>query len=189
MRWLCLDPGVRRTGVAISSPEGTFAVPLVVIEHDASGPPLERVERLVQEHGVGGLVIGLPLSMDGTTTAQTALALEFAVRVASYFDAHLEAPAGIAVPASDPGMVRMASDAAPESLRVLLWDERLSSWEAQRMTAAGEAVKRKRLGKARPIDAHAAAVILQSYLDAHQLSWTPGKEPESFTGEGPGAHR
>jgi RNase H-fold protein (predicted Holliday junction resolvase) len=56
-------------------------------------------------------------------------------------------------------------------LRVEMWDESLSSQDAYGWRLAGGA-SRKRRGEA--IDAAAAAVILQSYLDAHNPSGSPG---------------
>jgi hypothetical protein len=52
-------------------------------------------------------------------------------------------------------------------LRVVLWDERLSSWEASRLVE-GDDAGRRRSRDGRAIDAHAAAVILQSFLDSHE---------------------
>lgn len=167
MRWLCLDHGSRRTGVAVSSPEGTFAIPLAVIEHDASGPPLAEVDRLMREYAAEGLVLGLPISMDGTASAQTRSALDFAVRAAAYLDAVLETPPGVDVPEGPADAGRRPPELQPFMARVVLWDERLSSWEAQRATSAGDLHTRRKSGKQHPIDAHAAAVILQSFLDAH----------------------
>jgi RNase H-fold protein (predicted Holliday junction resolvase) len=69
-------------------------------------------------------------------------------------------------------------------VRVLLWDERLSSWEAQRMTAARGAAGRKKAGRELLLDAHAAAVILQSFLDAHapEASEVDGAEDQPAGG-------
>jgi putative Holliday junction resolvase len=170
MRWLCIDPGTRRTGVAISSPEGAFAVPLLVLEHDASGPDVNRLAELVHDHGVQGLVIGLPLYMDGSSSAQTLLAVELARRVAARLEAQLEIPAGLLSPEHyDATASAGGHDPAdePGGIRVLLWDERLSSWEAQRAREAGGATGRKSAGRKKAaLDAHAAAIILQSFLDA-----------------------
>jgi len=168
MRWLCLDPGSRRTGVAISSPEGTFAVPLLVLEHDAAGPSLDDIARLMREHGTGGLVLGLPISMDGSSSSQTLAALDFAHRVALHFNTVVEMPPGLALPESFDDVAGECPPTSGKALaRVLLWDERLTSWEAQRIRAVGDASGRRRNGKERTLDAHAAAIILQSFLDAH----------------------
>lgn len=176
MRWLCLDPGARRTGVAISSPEGTFAVPLLVLEHDAAGPSLDDIARLMREHSVGGLVLGLPISMDGSSSSQTLAALDFARRVAAHFNAVLEMPPGLTLPEPLEDWTRASAPAGGTAIaRVLLWDERLTSWEAQRIRTAGNAAGKKRAGKKPALDAHAAAVILQSFLDACPV--TPSSAP------------
>ena len=168
MRWLCLDPGTKRTGVAISSPEGTFAVPLLVLEHDEAGPSVDRLALLLSEHRAEGLVIGLPLFMDGTSSTQTRAALELARRVAEHFHAVLEMPPDVSFPESGgcADSVPPASAMEVMRIRVLLWDERLSSWDAQRMVMGNGAPGRKRTGKKQALDAHAAAVILQSFLDS-----------------------
>jgi putative transcription antitermination factor YqgF len=177
MRWLCIDPGTKRTGVAVSSPEGTFAVPLLVLEHDAAGPRMERVAGLMSEYGARGLVIGLPLYMDGSSSAQTLLALELARRIAAHLNARLEMPVGVACPESASGTDAVGEGAPAEAtaLRVVLWDERLSSWEAQRARDTGGANGRKPAVKKKvALDAHAAAIILQSFLDAN--SPAPARE-------------
>jgi putative Holliday junction resolvase len=174
MRWLCLDPGQRRTGVAISSPEGGFAVPLLVLEHGPGGPPPNEVASLMRDHGADGLVIGLPLSMDGTVSAQTRDALSLAYRVAQHLHASLEFPEDVAIPelSGDAGTV---PDDAQGDVVVALWDERLTSWEAQRVAGLNGA-RRKKGAKPRALDAHAAAVILQSFLDARAESLRRGGE-------------
>ena len=170
MRWLCIDPGTKRTGVAISSPEGTFAVPLVVLEHGASGPSVDTLADLMREYGAEGMVIGLPLCMDGSSSSQTLLSLELARRVAASLNAQLEIPPGVVGLEQDdatPSVGGCRPAGATGGIRVLLWDERLSSWEAQRARESGGATGRKSAGKRKAaLDAHAAAIILQSFLDA-----------------------
>lgn len=67
MRVLALDLGSRRIGVAVSDPGGTIASPYEVIErsgdHDRDH---RRVAELVEETGVGRVLVGLPLSLDGS---------------------------------------------------------------------------------------------------------------------------
>ena len=73
MRVLALDHGTARIGCAISDPSGTLATPLPTIE-----PPEPRsVVELVDEHGVGKVVVGLPLHLSGEEGAQAALARSF----------------------------------------------------------------------------------------------------------------
>ena len=64
-------------------------------------------------------------------------------------------------------------------LKVLLWDERLTSWEAERL-AAPEAGPGKRRKATHDLDAHAAAVILQSFLD----SQVPGRRVDATGTDG-----
>ena len=154
MRWLCLDPGTKRTGLAISDPEGKFALPLSVIAHGLSGLEPDDIAAIVVEHRVDGIVIGLPVSMDGTHSEQTQFALGTARRIAERLGWNLQSPGGWGSP------FHGAQD------QVVLWDERLTTFEARRLSA-GEVRPRGRRKKPERLDAHAAAVILQSFLDAN----------------------
>jgi len=166
MRWLCLDPGLKRTGVAISSPEGGFALPLLVLEHDANGPSPDAIASLMREHDAQGLVIGFPLSMDGTASAQTRDALKFARRTARHLHATVQPPPDVVLPEMEGEDDAPAPTGAVSGVIVALWDERLTSWEAERAASSPGGDRRKRPAKRRNLDAHAAAVILQSFLDA-----------------------
>ncbi|GEM_PF-313857 len=183
MRWLCLDPGEKRTGVAISSPEGTFAVPVTVLEHEKDGPSSARIAILLQEYGAEGLLIGLPLAMDGSITSQTSCALVLARRIASYFNTVPEIPPGVDVqePLEAVPVHEVTSRRFPGSVRVLLWDERLTSWEAQRKVGSTKPRTGVRHGRRRSLDAHAAAVILQSFLETVGRPPTTPCGPEDCT--------
>lgn len=186
MRWLCLDPGDGRTGVAVSSPEGTFAIPVTVLEHERGGPAPEMIETLLSEHDADALLIGLPLSMDGSISAQTTSALALACRIADYFDTQLSTPPGIDLPAQDTSLrqrgVRATSQrAAP---RIQLWDERLSSWDAKRAMEFGKSDGRGRRGRKPSLDAHAATVILQSFLSTRQGEPPPNRDSTTDTASG-----
>ncbi len=140
MRIVGLDLGRRRIGVALSDVSGTLATPWRTI--DGRGDLAEVASRLVAtlgelaegEDGVAGIVVGLPSHLDGR-------------------------------PHEGAIWVREVADAVREAmgLPVTLYDERLSSVEAEQRLAVGERDWRKR--KAR-LDAAAAAVFLQDYLDA-----------------------
>ncbi len=75
-RVLGLDPGEVRVGVALSDPSGIIAQPLVVLDR-RHGSVVSLIADIVAEHGVAGVVIGLPVSLDGTegVAAQRARAL------------------------------------------------------------------------------------------------------------------
>jgi len=70
MRILCLDLGDRRTGVAISDPDGTLAQPLVQLEARGRRDLVAAVARLVAEHGAERVVVGMPLLEDGKSGEQ-----------------------------------------------------------------------------------------------------------------------
>lgn len=67
-RALGIDLGERRIGVAVSDGEGRVATPLTVIERSGSRPgDHRRIAELVAEYEAEAVVVGLPLSLDGTT--------------------------------------------------------------------------------------------------------------------------
>jgi putative Holliday junction resolvase len=135
MRILALDLGERRTGVALSDSLGWLATPLTVLKNSGRAAELAAIVELVQSHHVEQVVVGYPLSLDGSIGPQ-------AQRVGKF--------------------VAQLRDHLPQ-VPVILWDERLSTAEAERLIhEAGKRVQRER------IDAAAAAVILQSYLDAQR---------------------
>ena len=64
--WFGLDLGERTIGVAASDASRTIASPLEVIRRTRFTPDAERLFALMEARGAGGLVVGLPLNMDGT---------------------------------------------------------------------------------------------------------------------------
>jgi putative Holliday junction resolvase len=133
---LGIDAGERRVGVAMSDESGVLASPVVVLDRRRGLPPvMEALTELVRREGVDHAVVGLPLNADGSEGSQARRARNFA---------HV-AQRVLGVPVS-------------------LWDERLSTQEAESiLRAQGRNVARlRRRGQ---IDAVAAAVILQDYLD------------------------
>jgi putative Holliday junction resolvase len=139
-----LDPGRRRTGIALSDPTGRLASPLETVEL-----PLSRLVRhirtLIEQHAVVEVVIGYPRLPSGEAGEIAALAEKIAD--------HLRRTGTVAV---------------------ALWDEALSSWEAERLLAtggdAGGKVPPRGRGARRArekgaVDRLAAALILQDYLD------------------------
>jgi putative Holliday junction resolvase len=82
MRVLGIDIGRRRVGLAISDPTGTLARPLLTLTVASPADAVERVAaevmRLVaEEDGLGAIVVGLPVRLDGTPTTETSRAVEF----------------------------------------------------------------------------------------------------------------
>jgi putative Holliday junction resolvase len=82
MRVLAIDHGAARAGCAISDPTGTIARPLGVIEP----PDPHKAAELVAEHDAEQVVIGLPVSLDGTEGTQAAEARAFRDELATIVD-------------------------------------------------------------------------------------------------------
>ena len=140
MRFVGLDIGEKRIGVAVSDVSGTLARPLGVLrpsglDVDALDVVSTEIARLAaEEDGLGEIVIGLPRRLDGSPTGMTPRVEQFARQLRT-----------------------------KTTLPVTLQDERLSSREAESRLALRDKDWRSR--KAR-LDAAAAAVILQDYLDS-----------------------
>lgn len=134
-RLMSLDYGEKRIGVGLSDPTRTIASPLTTLTRRAGKrPPWPEIRRLVEEHEVTEVVIGLPLDLSGEEG-------EWAAEVRA-FGAEVER--------------RL-------SLPVHWVDERLSSVSAER-AVRGLGLKRSQREEKGRVDAAAAAVILQAYL-------------------------
>jgi putative holliday junction resolvase len=140
VRFLGIDYGQRRIGLAVSDPTGLLARPWKTIARrgtrtDVAEALVGEIEELAaHEDGLAGVVLGFPRTLDGRPTHQTAevTALADALR-------------------------------ARLTLPVTLQDERLSSREAEQLLARRLKDWRDR----KPLrDAASAAVILQDYLDS-----------------------
>ena len=78
MRIMAIDYGDARTGVAVSDATGLLAGFTAVLQSRRGADLPAQIARLVQEHGVEELVVGLPRNMDGTEGPRAALCREFA---------------------------------------------------------------------------------------------------------------
>jgi putative holliday junction resolvase len=81
-RALALDYGSARCGAALSDPTGTLATPIDPVERPGSDAGLARIAELVREREVETVVVGLPLTLAGGESGQTAEARAFAERLA-----------------------------------------------------------------------------------------------------------
>jgi putative Holliday junction resolvase len=82
MRVLALDYGSARCGCAVSDPTGTLATPLAPLQGPATRRGLRSLRGLVAELGAQRVIVGLPLSLSGRDSAQTAEARAFAATLA-----------------------------------------------------------------------------------------------------------
>ncbi len=69
-RILGLDVGERRIGVAVSTPEGGLAVPLRVLERSEESADLHAIAELAVAENATTIVVGHPISLDGSRGAQ-----------------------------------------------------------------------------------------------------------------------
>ncbi len=144
-RLLALDVGERRIGVAVGDAPGWLVRPLSVIERTSRVQDFARIGQILADQGAVGIVVGYPLNDDGTAGPQAQQTARYARRLAQ----------AAAVP-------------------VMLWDERLSTFEAEDLHHKAGTSTQSRL------DAVAAAVILQSYLN--RLQSNPGHLCETTNG-------
>lgn len=82
MRYLAIDYGSRRTGLAICDAQETIASPLAVLQGQKE--LLSRIARIIEAEGVGGIVLGLPLNMDGSEGSQAKLVRAFAQKLGNH---------------------------------------------------------------------------------------------------------
>jgi putative Holliday junction resolvase len=145
---LALDIGRRRTGLALSDPTRTLATPYGVI---TAQPPLAEVLRTADQ---------LAAEPDGLSAIVVGRPL------------HLDGRPSPETAEVDAFVARIRTRTA---LPVFVQDERLSSVEAERrLSAAGERDWRKRKPR---LDAAAAAVILQDFLDQSPRRTAPAPKP------------
>ncbi len=151
MRFLGLDVGDRRVGIAFGDSQVRIATPVDVVTRVSDDEDARAIGKFVREYDVMQLIVGLPRNMDGTTGAQAASVVTYAEKIARAVN-----------------------------LPVIFWDERLTTMEAMRRIHTADAptqTLRLRSGHASPslrrgkksrrtLDAIAAAVILQDYMDA-----------------------
>jgi putative pre-16S rRNA nuclease len=90
MRVLALDYGSARCGCAVSDPTQTLATPIEPVLRPATRKGLARVADLVREREAGLVVVGLPLSLSGGDSAQTAETRMWAERLAQRVDVPVE---------------------------------------------------------------------------------------------------
>ncbi len=82
MRYLCIDLGGKRTGLAVGDDETGVVCPLQVVEA-APGPALlGLLDRVIRDQAPDALVVGLPLNMDGTEGPAAKGARDFARQIA-----------------------------------------------------------------------------------------------------------
>ncbi len=135
MKFLALDFGDKRIGLAVGDSTMKMATPLDVIQRTSLLQETEALAQVVRNYDIDELVVGIPRNTDLTFGSQAEAARAYAQEVA-----------------------------AKLGLRVEFWDEHLTTAEAtRRQHETGARGKKAR----RNLDAIAAAVILQDFLDSN----------------------
>ncbi|MBV8206611.1 MAG: Holliday junction resolvase RuvX [Acidobacteria bacterium] len=133
-RLLALDVGSRTIGVAVSDPLGITAQGLPTIRRSSKRADYDQLAKLVRTYGVAEIVVGHPLQMSGAAGLQAQKIEAMAVELRRRFH-----------------------------LPVHLWDERLTSSEANRLLRETDMSIRRR---GEVVDQLAAVLILQSFMEA-----------------------
>lgn len=133
-RILALDVGTRRIGLAVTDELGITAQGLPTLSRTNKRADLAALRRVIRRHNVAEIVVGHPLRLSGEASSQTEKVLAFADDLRAEF----------------PGPLH-------------LWDERLSSAQANRLL---DESGRTRLERKGVVDQMAAVLILQSFLDS-----------------------
>ncbi len=136
-RLLALDVGEKRIGVAVSDEMHVLARPVGAIARASFERDVEALGRVLAQYQVETIIAGYPRSLSGEEGPQ-------ALRVRHYVE-------------------RLAA-ALP--VKVIFWDEQFSTVEATERLIAAKRRRRAERGDKGQIDAAAAAVILQDYLDS-----------------------
>lgn len=129
--------GARRIGMAVSDPLGITAQGLDTLQRQNKRTDLAALERVIREYQVKEIVVGLPLRMSGAEGTQSDKMLLFAEELRKRF-----------------------------RLPVHLWDERLTSAEANRLLRETEMSIEKR---AKAVDRMAAVLILQGWMEMRRI--------------------
>jgi putative holliday junction resolvase len=136
-RLLGLDVGAKRIGIAVSDPLGITAQGLDTLQRTNKRTDLDQIAHLIRSHDVREIVVGYPLNMRGDPGRQAEKVAAFAEDLRKRF-----------------------------KLPVHLWDERLSSAEANRLLRETDMSIRRR---GEVVDRIAAVLILQSFMQSRSL--------------------
>ena len=144
-RILGLDVGSKTIGLAVSDPLGITAQGLETIRRQNKRLDFEQLDRVIREYQVTEIVVGLPLRMSGADGIRAEKMQGFAEQLRQRFQGPVH-----------------------------LWDERLSSAQANRVLRDSE-MSIKRRGEV--VDRLAAVLILQSWMDHREMKQNSQSPP------------
>ncbi|MCG9969080.1 Holliday junction resolvase RuvX [Pelotomaculum terephthalicicum JT] len=138
-----LDLGDKRIGVAVSDPMGWTAQGVeVIVSKGSREADIKKIAEAARKYEVERIVVGLPINMNGSSGQRAEKIKTFANRLSGALH-----------------------------LPVELWDERLSTAEAEKLLIKADLSRSRRR---QVIDKMAAALILQGYLDSRSRKTSPG---------------
>jgi putative Holliday junction resolvase len=117
-RLLGLDVGAKTIGLALSDPGLTVASPVETIRRTKFTKDAASLKAIIDERGVGGLIVGLPVNMDGSEGPRCQSMRQFAANILEKFD-----------------------------IPIAFWDERLSTAAVERFLVDEADMSRKRRGE------------------------------------------
>ena len=132
-RLLGIDPGKKRIGLAISDEDKLVSTPLKTILKKKNFDFIREIKEIIEENNIKGIIVGDPLNMDGSKGSSSQSSNDFARNLSN----------NISIP-------------------VTMWDERLSSEGAFKLSANIGVNTSKKIKK---LDQNAASFILQGVLD------------------------
>ena len=132
-RLLGIDPGKKRIGLAISDEDKLISTPLKTILKKKFFDFIKEIKEIIEENNIKGIVVGNPLNMDGSKGSSSQSSNDFARNLSN----------NISIP-------------------ITMWDERLSSEGAFKLSANTGVNTSKKIEK---LDQNAASFILQGALD------------------------
>ena len=132
-RLLGIDPGKKRIGLAISDEDKLVSTPLKTILKKKNFNFIKEIKEIIEENNIKGIIVGNPLNMDGSKGSSSQSSNDFARNLSN----------NISIP-------------------ITMWDERLSSEGAFKLSANTGVNTSKKIEK---LDQNAASFILQGVLD------------------------
>jgi len=133
VRFIGLDLGSKRIGVSICDEKQSIATPFKTINKTNTNELIEQLKDIIKENSIGGIIIGNPINMDGSLGRSAQSVNDVASNISKSVD-----------------------------LPVILWDERLSTVGAFKLSSLLDVNVSKRV---ETIDQNAAAFILQGAID------------------------
>ena len=139
MRYLAIDYGLKRTGLAVCDAEETIASPLTVLAQQYK-LLINEILNIIEEQNIGAIVLGLPLNMDGTEGSRAKIVRQFGKK----FQKHTDLP-------------------------IHFHDERLSSFDAEKKLSGLNLTRKKKKKHLDAIAAAAILQSFIDEKNTHQL--------------------